>query len=48
LVARLDRRAAEHRHGDGVTIADRFRDELGRMLPVPAHAFPVADELVCE
>ena len=39
LVARLDRRAAEHRDHEGRSIADRFEAERGRMLPLPAHAF---------
>jgi len=47
LVARLERRAAEDRDADGRTILDRFADERGRMLPVPAHAFrPHAVRLV--
>jgi transposase len=39
LVDRLDRRAAERRDAEGRTILDRFADEVGRMLPLPAHAF---------
>ncbi len=39
LLERLDRRAAERRDAEGRSIADRFGDELGRMLPLPAHAF---------
>lgn len=39
LVAALDRRAGEHRDSDGRTIAERFADEHGRMLPLPQHAF---------
>lgn len=39
LLERLDRRAAERRDAEGRSIADRFGDELGRMLPRPAHAF---------
>jgi len=39
LVARLDTRASEHRDAEGRTIAERFEVELGRMLPLPAHAF---------
>ncbi|HYG66455.1 MAG TPA: ATP-binding protein, partial [Anaeromyxobacteraceae bacterium] len=47
LVARLERRAAEERDADGRTIHDRFADERGRMLPLPAHAFrPHAVRLV--
>lgn len=39
LVQRLDRRADEHCDAEGRTIAERFGDELGRMLPLPARAF---------
>lgn len=39
LTARLDSRAAEQHGSDGRTISDRFGDELGRMLPLPEHAF---------
>jgi transposase len=39
LVARLDRRAAEHRDTEGRSIAERFDAERGRMLPLPTHAF---------
>jgi len=39
LLERLDRRAAERRDAEGRSIAERFGDELGRMLPLPAHAF---------
>jgi transposase len=39
LVTRLERRAAEQRDAEGRTIFDRFADELGRMLPLPAHSF---------
>ena len=39
LVAKLDARAAEHRDAEGRSIAERFEVELGRMLPLPAHAF---------
>jgi transposase len=39
LVARLDRRAAEHRDAEGRSIAERFDAERGRMLPLPTHAF---------
>jgi transposase len=39
LVTRLERRAAEQCDAEGRTILDRFADELGRMLPLPAHSF---------
>jgi hypothetical protein len=39
LLAALDRRAGEHRDAEGRTIAERFADEHGRMLPLPEHAF---------
>jgi hypothetical protein len=39
LVERLDRRAAERRDAEGRSTAERFGDELERMLPLPAHAF---------
>jgi transposase len=39
LVATLDRRAGEHRDSEGRTIAERFADERGRMLPLPEHAY---------
>ena len=39
LVTKLDARAAEHRDAEGRSIAERFEVELGRMLPLPAHAF---------
>lgn len=39
LLASLDRRAGEQRDAEGRTIAERFAEEHGRMLPLPAHAF---------
>jgi transposase len=39
LVAALDRRASEHRDSERRTIAERFADEHGRMLPLPSHGF---------
>jgi hypothetical protein len=39
LVAKLDACAAQHRDAEGRSVAARFEVELGRMLPLPAHAF---------
>jgi hypothetical protein len=39
LMSRLDARAAGHRDPEGRTITELFQVELGRMLPLPAHAF---------
>jgi transposase len=42
LLARLDARCAEQRDGDGRSIAERFAEELPRMLPLPERAYRAA------
>jgi transposase len=42
LVAGLDARAGRQRDAEGRTIAERFEDERGRMLPLPERPFRAA------
>jgi transposase len=42
LVARLDARSVEHRDPEGRSIAERFAEELPRMLPLPERVYRAA------